>query len=268
MSEAGLWATVVLLAGITAALLLRQTIRSRTDRSGYDRRRTDRPRNDRDRTDRSRKAQAGLRSGARPDGAPPVRVWLRAGEVAHTIDTVGPNADAAVVLGPTTLADLLFDRPSDAGARIGRALQEQYPALSSPIADAVVDLLDVPVTGLVLQAWDDRPAVAAACARTRGVPGATAFVVVTEHTLRSRQRPQICLDGWDRPEVVLELDLEVVLTIEAVTITVIEGRVTGCVAGTTASTVELGVVGPDGQVRCLVRRNAGQADLGQLAPVR
>jgi hypothetical protein len=273
MSETGLWAMVVLLAGVTVALLLRQTTphRNRHD-SGRTERRADLREAERGRTDPSRTAQAGPRPVGRrgPEATPPERIWLRAGEVAHTIDTAGPDTDAAVVLGPTTLADLLFEHPSQAGARMGAALDaaDLHLGRPRPIADAIVDLLDLPITGLVLQAWTGRPAIEAACARTQGVPGATAFVVITGHTLRSRQRAQICLDVDGRPEVVLELDLAVVLTIDAVTITVIEGRVTGCVAGTTASTVELGVVEANGQVRSLVRRHAGQADVRQLAPER
>jgi hypothetical protein len=244
MSEDVLWATVALLAGITGVLLLRQSVRSR-------------------------RTQVGPRRRVEP--APPERVWLRAGEMAHTIHTSGPHADAAVVLGPTTLADLLFDHPSDAGGRIGAALDELAEGpdtgLSRRIAGAVVDMLDLPVTGLVLQAWDEQPSVQEACARTRHVPGATAFVVATEHTLHTRQRPRVHVAVVERPEVVLELDLTVALTIDAVTITVVEGRVTGCVAGTTASIVELGAVGPDGQVHVLVRRVSGSVALGPPAPV-
>ena len=62
--------------------------------------------------------------------------------------------------------------------------------------------------------------------------------------------------------MVLELVLTVALTIDAVTITVVEGRVTGCVAGTTASTVELSVVGPDGDGYELLRRQADSVALG------
>jgi hypothetical protein len=62
--------------------------------------------------------------------------------------------------------------------------------------------------------------------------------------------------------MVLDLVLTVALTIDAVTITVVEGRVTGCVAGTTASTVELGVVGPDGDVCELLGRQTDSVALG------
>ena len=236
MSEDVLWAAVALLAGVTTALLLRQSVRGR--RTQVDPRR-------------------------RVEPAQPEHVWLRAGEMAHMIHTAGP-AEAAVVLGPTTLADLMFDHPGDASRRIGAALDELAPGQSARIADAVVDLLDLPVTGLVLQAWDEQPSVQEACARTRHAPGATAFVVVTEHTLHTRQRPRVHVAVAGRPETVLELELTVALTIDAVTITVVEGRVTGCVAGTTASIVELGAVGPDGEMRCLVRRQAGQVDLGPV----
>jgi hypothetical protein len=234
MSELGLWATVVTLAGIAAVLLIGQTRR---------------------------------RPGPERDGSrqvPTDSVWLRPGEVAHTIHPTGPEAATAVVLGPTTLIDLLVDRPSAAAEHIRKGLDGL--GLSGFDADRVVDaiggLLDRPVTGLVLQAWDEQPSVQDACARTRNVPGATAFVVVTEHTLHSEQRPRIHVAVAGQPEMVLDLVRTVALTIDAVTITVVEGRVTGCVAGTTASTVELGVVGPDGDVCELLGRQTDSVALG------
>jgi hypothetical protein len=239
MSELGLWATVVTLAGIAAALLI---------------------------------GQARRRPGPERDGSrqvPTDSVWLRPGEVAHTIHPSGPEAATAVVLGPTTLADLLLDRPSAAAERIKEGLGglELAGFDADRVVDAIGGLLDRPVTGLVLQAWDEQPSVQDACARTRNVPGATAFVVVTEHTLHSEQRPRIHVVAAGRPEVVLDLVLTVALTIEAVTITVVEGRVTGCVAGTTASTVELRVVGPDGTVHELARRESGSVAIGPRDPV-
>jgi len=160
MSELGLWATVVALAGITAVLLI---------------------------------GQARRRPGPERDGSrqvPTDGVWLRPGEVAHTIHSVGTEAATAVVLSPTTLIDLLVDRPSVAAARIRRGLEGLGLAGldADRVVDAIAGLLDRPVTGLVLQAWDEQPSVQDACARTRDVPGATAFVVVTEHTLHSEQR--------------------------------------------------------------------------------
>jgi hypothetical protein len=238
MSELGLWATVVTLAGIAAVLLIGQ----------------------------ARRRPAPERDGSRH--VPTDSVWLRPGEVAHTIHPSGPEAATAVVLGPTTLVDLLVDRPSASAQRIREGLEGL--GLAGFDADRVVDaiggLLDRPVTGLVLQAWDEQPSVQDACARTRNVPGATAFVVVTEHTLYSEQRPRLHVAAAGRPEVVLELILTVALTIDAVTITVVEGRVTGCVAGTTASTVELSVVAPDGSMHELARRESDSVALGPHEP--
>ena len=238
MSELGLWATVAALAGVTALLLI---------------------------------GQARRRPGSEGDGmgpVPPDSVWLRPGEVAHTIHPAGPEAATAVVLGPTTLLDLLSDRPSATAERIRAGIEglgiDRLDA--DRVVDAIGGLLDRPVTGLVLQAWDEQPSVQDACARTRNAPGATAFVVVTEHTLHSEQRPRVHLAVDGRPEVVVELVLTVALTIDAVTITVVEGRVSGCVAGTTASTVELGVVRSDGDVHGLVRRESGRVALGPQHP--
>ena len=137
MSELGLWATVVALAGITAVLLIGQARR----RPGQER-------------DGSRQVPT--------DG-----VWLRPGEVAHTIHSVGPEAATAVVLSPTTLIDLLVDRPSVAAARIRRGLEGLGLAGldADRVVDAIAGLLDRPVTGLVLQAWDEQPSVQDACAR-------------------------------------------------------------------------------------------------------
>jgi hypothetical protein len=164
----------------------------------------------------------------------------------------------------TAIADLLFDQPQTAGEQIGRHLAEKAAALGllshgldnlpQQIGQAAASLFDQPVGGLVMFAWAKQRAISAACASTKGIPGATESVVVADHSVETEQRPRIYLDVAGQRIALLELILTVTLHLESITITVTEGRVTDVGPGDASSTAELGVAMPGGHTYPLVRR--------------
>ena len=72
----------------------------------------------------------------------------------------------------------------------------------------------MPVGNLLFAAFEKHQAIHDACVQTRDKPGATAAVVVAEHTLTSSQRPQIDIDVAGKDFEVLELVLTVTLRIQ------------------------------------------------------
>ncbi|MGE5830211.1 MAG: hypothetical protein ACM30G_17890 [Micromonosporaceae bacterium] len=165
----------------------------------------------------------------------------------------------------TTVAELLFERPADRADQINRQLEQRagalgllshgVPGLTRQVATAIASLLDLPIGGLVLQAWRKQQAILKACEQTRGVPGATASVVVANHTLQTSQQPRVYLDVAGAQVPILELALALTLDIDAITVNVLEGHVTGCGAGTAAAAGELGVAMPGGQAHPLFQRS-------------
>lgn len=164
----------------------------------------------------------------------------------------------------TTVAELLFDRPSDRAEQINRQLEKRagtlgllshgVPGLTRQVATAIAGLLDLPIGGLVLNAWKKQQAIRDACAQTHGIPGATASVVVANHTLQTSQQPRVYLDVAGAQVPILELALALTLDIDAITVNVLEGHVTGCGAGTAAASGSLGVAMPGGQAHPLFQR--------------
>jgi hypothetical protein len=178
----------------------------------------------------------------------------------------------------TTVADLLFERPTDRAEQINRQLEKQagtlgllshgVPGLTRQVANAVAGLLDLPIGGLVLGAWKKQQAIRAACEQTHGVPGATASVVVANHTLQTSQQPRVYLDVAGAQVPILELNLVLMLDIDAIMVNVLEGHVTGCGAGTAAASCELGVAMPGGQPHRLFHRSLKRIHLQpQQVPV-
>jgi hypothetical protein len=171
----------------------------------------------------------------------------------------------------TTVAELLFERPADRAEQINRELEKRagalgllgygVPGLTRQVANAIAGLLDLPIGGLVLSAWKKQQAIQAACAQTRGIPGATASVVVASHTLQTSQQPRVYLDVAGGQVPILELALALTLDIDAITVNVLEGNVTGCGAGTATASCELGAAIPGGQPHPLFQRSLKQINL-------
>jgi hypothetical protein len=140
-----------------------------------------------------------------------------------------------------SLAELLVDDPSQVtevlrqrvirlGVLVAVSRAEGFD-LVPQVATALASFLSMPVSNVVLWAWDQHQAVQGACRQTNGRPGATARVVVKEHTLKSVQRPTIYLEGPGPKQPILDVELSLTLNIQSVVIDVEEGRVVGAGAG-------------------------------------
>lgn len=176
----------------------------------------------------------------------------------------------------TAIAELLFDRPGKAADQIKGLLNKRTAALgllshglpdaTRQVANAVAGLLAMPVGNLVFYAWDKQRAVRDACAQTDGRPGAVATVVVADHTLETEQRPRVHIDMAGQRIPILDLVLALSLQIDAIVVTVAEGRVVAAAAGDASGAVEFGVARPGGDLYRLVRRELRRVALAPHGP--
>jgi hypothetical protein len=173
----------------------------------------------------------------------------------------------------TTIAELLFDDPRNAVRSIREQIDRVHvvDALPQPVAtvshlgdqlaEAIGEFVHMPVGNLLFSAFDKHRAITDACAQTRGKPGATAAVVVAEHTLTSSQRPQVEIDVAGKDLELLELVLTVTLHLQMLTVMVTDGQVVGYSAGEADSNAELGIARAGGEAYVLVHKELPQVTL-------
>ena len=166
----------------------------------------------------------------------------------------------------TTIAELLYDDPASAVQQLRDEIEHVHVVgdlpepvaaishLGDQLAEAIGEFLHMPVGNLLFAAFEKHQAIHDACVQTRGKRGATAAVVIAEHTLTSSQRPQIDIDVAGKDVELLELVLTVTLHIQMLTVTVTEGEVASYAAGDTASTAELGIARANGDSHVLVQK--------------
>ncbi len=144
----------------------------------------------------------------------------------------------------TTVSDMLFDNPADGVATLTHELETANVLNNDlvPAGDAaagILDLLDIPVDGLIASAWAKFAAVQKACAETRADPGSRQQVRVGHHSIQSTQHPRLEAEIDNRSIPLLTLDLIVSLTVDASVVTVAAGRVVTIALGDVNAEVTL-----------------------------
>jgi len=99
------------------------------------------------------------------------------------------------------------------------------------VAEAVWDLLDIPLGDLLVRGWEKHRLIEEAKKATDGQPGAIQQVRIAGHTLKSEHHPKIECDVDGRTIPLLTLRLVVSLTIDTLVVTVTEGQVAGMSPG-------------------------------------
>jgi hypothetical protein len=170
-----------------------------------------------------------------------------------------------------TLADVLLDKPKNGKAQIKKLLDKHLattlrltpgPArVTDQIADSIIGLLGLPLRDLLANAWEAQSAVRDACVATAHRPGSRTTVAVAQHTLENIQQSQVLLDVAGQQTLLCTLVLRLTLHIEAVTLTVAEGHVTGVGPSTATAAAELAVTLPVGGSVTLLSRRAPRLSL-------
>ena len=105
-------------------------------------------------------------------------------------------------------------------------------ALLDGVGRAVQDALDVPVTDLLIGAWEHARDLRAALETTRRSPGETALVPLLSHSINSNHRPYVDVVVEGVPLVHLVFPVKVEFRVEGVVVRVRGGRIAEILSGT------------------------------------
>jgi hypothetical protein len=100
------------------------------------------------------------------------------------------------------------------------------------VGRAVQDALDVPVTDLLVGAWERARDLRAALETTRRSPGETVLVPLLSHSISSHHRPYVDVVVEGVPLVRLEFPVKVEFRLEGVVVRVRRGRIAEILSGT------------------------------------
>jgi hypothetical protein len=133
----------------------------------------------------------------------------------------------------TSLTSLLFgtgDARTTLRQRLGPLLVDLPVGslaadLSTEIATAVTDLLDMPLGQLALDAWEKHQRVRWACEQTRRQPRRREVVRLAAHKVTVTQHPTVELTLAGTTQRLLTLDLVVEVTVTVATLIVEYGRI-------------------------------------------
>jgi hypothetical protein len=142
----------------------------------------------------------------------------------------------------TSLTTLLFDTATAARSRLDAALGPGgldlgqitvggFAIQPPQVSGALLDLLDMPVGNLAVQGWEHSASVERAKQRTLADPGSREVVSLGEHTIRSSQSPTVDASLGGARVTLLQLDIEVTITVTGVRLVVEEGRIASATTG-------------------------------------
>lgn len=100
------------------------------------------------------------------------------------------------------------------------------------VSRAVQDVLDVPVTDVLVGAWERARDLRAALETTRRSPSASALVPLVAHAISSEHRPYVDVVVGGVPLTRLVFPVSVKFGLEGVVVRVQQGRITEILAGT------------------------------------
>jgi hypothetical protein len=128
-----------------------------------------------------------------------------------------------------SVGDVLALAGFDGKAEIARnaVLLEGLPDLvaRTEIVAALGSVLDIPLEDVLFGAWEKYREVQRAQAETRSQRGARKQVRIAGHTVRSEHHPKLECTANGKTIFTLPLDFNLSLEIEAVVVTVVEGKI-------------------------------------------
>jgi hypothetical protein len=144
-----------------------------------------------------------------------------------------------LLAGATKVSDRLGESLAQGpeASQIKTALAKAAPGLPlgvllDGVGRAVQDALDVPVTDLLIGAWERARDLHAALETTRRSTSATALVPLLSHSISSKHRPYVDVVVEGVPLVRLEFPVTVEFRLEGVVVRVRRGRIAEILAGT------------------------------------
>jgi hypothetical protein len=165
----------------------------------------------------------------------------------------------------TTVASLLLDAPGgnlvdqlrnglDTHASKLALRTFNVPHLTHLAALEASGYLEIPLVDILRRAWTEHKEVRKARERTAKEQGRQATVTVLRHTLRVDHRFHVQLQHNAGAQPLFDLTLGLVLLVDALTLVVRDGKVTGVGAHTISAGAEIGAARPGGKPFPLLRK--------------
>lgn len=160
-----------------------------------------------------------------------------------------PSAAVATTSAPATAMSVLFDTPEQAAAAVGAGPDDML-ASSPPVVRkaaqkemqrAILELLDVGLTGVVQRGWQGHSGLRSAGQRT--VAGGREVVQMADHVINSSHAPHIAVtvDGVELGSVPVTINMS--LKLMGVTAVVERGHLLGVETGSIAASANFAVAG-------------------------
>jgi hypothetical protein len=149
-----------------------------------------------------------------------------------------------------TAKSVLFDTPEQAQAALASGPEGEVLANTQPVVRkvaqkemqrAIMELLDIGLTGVVQRGWQSHAGLLAAARRTVG--GGREVVQMADHVINSSHAPHIAItvDGVELGSVPVAINMS--LKLMGVTAVVERGDLTGVESGSIAASANLAVAG-------------------------
>ncbi len=149
-----------------------------------------------------------------------------------------------------TAKSLLFDTPEQAAAALAAGPEGDMLANAQPVVRkvaqremqrAILEVLDIGVTGVVQRGWQNHAGLLAAGRRT--VDGGREIVQMADHVINSSHSPHIAVtvDGVELGSVPVAVNMS--LKLMGITAVVERGHLVGVEAGSIAASANLAVAG-------------------------
>jgi hypothetical protein len=146
-------------------------------------------------------------------------------------------------MASTTIGDVLTLAGFDGKAEIERnvGLLDAVPVAvpKADVARALGGVLDMPLGDVLFGAWETYSGVQRARTETNGQRGARKQVRIAGHTVRSVHHPKLECELSGKKVFELVLDFNLLLEIEAVVVTVVEGKILEIGPGTAIASTSL-----------------------------
>jgi len=106
-----------------------------------------------------------------------------------------------------------------------------WPVAFSELVNKIGDVLDIRLTDILAAAWQKYREIRKYSDRTAYPPGETFLVPLVEHTVRSIHHPGIEILVDDQPAAMIELEIEIALTLEGAILKISDGKIKGITTG-------------------------------------
>ncbi len=120
---------------------------------------------------------------------------------------------------------------TDVKDKIFEQTKVKWPMVLGPIAEKMVDLLDIPIPTIMVASWKKYKVLLEYLDRVKYPPGEVFLVPMAEHTILSEHHPFIEIKVDERPVGRIEFEITLSLNVEGILLKVQDGKIMEVVTG-------------------------------------